>query len=341
MVVGSAAVAEQSHGVVRAFASRTDSLLKRMYLARKAALTELRTTRPDLIASHFALYGAPIADWARKMPFVVHFHGPWAAESGVERTSSLAHKLKLSLERRVYETAQICIVLSSAFRQELVTHFDIPEQRIRVIPGGIDTVRFNNTLSRNEARKLLGWPTDRPILLGVRRLVRRMGLENLIDAMEAVSTNCPEALLFLGGTGPLADALQRRIREKGLQSQVQLLGRVPEEDLPVAYRAADFSVVPTQALEGFGMITLESLSSGTPVLVTPVGGLPEVVQPFAPACVFADTTVRELTTVITEILKGTRPLPSEQACRDYAVNHFAWPQIASRVSAVYREASGL
>ncbi len=86
------------------------------------------------------------------------------------------------------------------------------------------------------------------------------------------------------------------------------------------------------------MITLESLASGTPVFVTPVGGLPEVVQPFAPECVFEDTRTETIGRALAEALKGRRPLPSEAACRDYALENFSWPFIARRVAKVYAEA---
>ena len=104
-----------------------------------------------------------------------------------------------------------------------------------------------------------------------------MGLENLIDAMEQVKACCPDVLLLLGGTGSIANDLQSQIKERGLEQNVRRLGRVSEADLPLAYRAADDDraiAVPG----GFGLVTLESLASGTPALVTPIGGLPEVIS---------------------------------------------------------------
>ncbi len=338
LVVGSPAVVKQTKGAVQAFARRTDSLPRRMLLARRAAVAQLRGGNIDLIASHFALYGVALADWAGRVPTVVHFHGPWAAESNVEGAGSPARWFKQALERSIYQRAGRLIVLSKAFQSELVSHFGVDEGLTRVVPGGIDTERFNIASTRAKAREKLGWPTDRPILLAVRRLVRRMGLENLIDAMERVSEASPESLLLIGGSGPLADELRARVQERKLESRVRLLGRIEEADLPTAYRAADFTVVPTQSLEGFGMITLESLASGTPVLVTPVGGLPEVVQPFSPDCVFGDTSTTEIAAVLAEVLGGRRRLPSEEACRAYAVDRFAWPRIASEVRDVYTEA---
>ena len=94
----------------------------------------------------------------------------------------------------------------------------------------------------------------------------------------------------------------------------------------------------TQALEGFGMITLESLASGTPVLVTPVGGLPEVIRPFAPECVLADTSTGAIVEALGSFIHGSQALPSSDACRAYAVANFDWPVIAARTRRVYEEA---
>ena len=165
-----------------------------------------------------------------------------------------------------------------------------------------------------------------------------MGLETLIDAAKLLVEQCPDVLVLLGGKGPIADELQKRIVELGLAHNVKRLGRIEDADLPLAYRAADMTVVPSQSLEGFGLITLESLASGTPAYVTPVGGLPEIVEPFAPQCIFANTRAEEIANVLKEALRGERPSPSDEACRAFAAQNFSWPRIVQRVRSVYDEA---
>jgi glycosyltransferase involved in cell wall biosynthesis len=229
-------------------------------------------------------------------------------------------------------------VLSRAFKDELIAGYGIAENKIEIVPGGVDLDRFNTGISRTEARRQLGWPTNRPIILTVRRQVRRMGLETLLDAAKLLAAEFPDVLILLGGTGPIADELQQRIVEFGLEHNVRRLGRVEDADLPLAYRAADITVVPSQSLEGFGLITLESLASGTPVYVTPVGGLPEIVKPFAPECIFANTNADEMARVLREALRGERPTPSDQACRAFAADNFSWSLIAQRVRTVYDQA---
>jgi glycosyltransferase involved in cell wall biosynthesis len=340
LVVGSRDILEQTNGVISPFAQRQDSLLKRLYKARQVAQALTNQGKIDLVASHFALYTAPLGNAIKKIPLVIHFHGPWAAESDVEGSTLRRSQLKLAIERGVYRRARRLIVLSRSFQGELVSRYGVQEELTRVIPGGIDIERFNVSIARSEARQRLGWPENRPILLTVRRQVRRMGLENLIDAMEHVRASCPDVLLLLGGTGSISDELQTRILERGLERNVKRLGRVSEADLPLAYRAADMTVVPSQSLEGFGLVTLESLASGTPALVTPIGGLPEVIQPFAPQCIFAEASTLAMAKLMGEILLGQVQLPSEGDCRRYASENFAWPRIAEKVRNIYDEAVG-
>ena len=280
----------------------------------------------------------PLLDRLGTLPTVIHFHGPWAAEAGVEGKSFLGSRLQAAIERAVYSKGQRIIVLSHAFGGELTRRYKVAPDLIRVLPGGIDAARFNNQLTRRAARERLGWPLDRPIVLTVRRQMKRMGLENLIEAIRQVKQAVPDVLVLLAGTGPLAAELQQRITDVGLQQHVRLLGRLDDAELPLAYRAADLSIVPSQALEGFGMITLESLASGTPVLVTPVGGLPEVLQPFAPACILSGTTPEIIADSLTACLRGTQILPTSQACRNYAAENFSWQVISARTREVYLEA---
>ena len=96
-------------------------------------------------------------------------------------------------------------------------------------------------------------------------------------------------------------------------------------------------VVPTVALEGFGLIAVESLAAGTPVLVTPVGGLPEVVRDLSGHMVMPDADLNTLSEYLVAVLNGSIRLPSSEACQEYARSRFDWPVIASQVRGVYEE----
>ena len=337
LVVGSPDVSASSSGRVTAVAPTTAPLPARLLGVRRAARSAL-ATGADVVAGHFAIYTLPLLDLLGDTPLVVHFHGPWALESASEGDGRAKAWLKRQLETRVYRRADRCIVLSEAFRTLLHRTHGVPLDRIRVVPGGVDVDRFAVDASPAAARARLGWPQDRPILLSVRRLARRMGLENLVEAFARVRATLPDALLYIAGTGPLDTALEAEIRARDLADHVRLLGFVPDRDLPYAYRAADLSVVPTVRLEGFGLITVESLAAGTPVLVTPVGGLPETVSALSEALVLPDATVDALTTGLTAALRTPASLPSPASCREYARSTFGWPAIARRTRDVYAEA---
>ncbi len=337
-VVGSTPPEE---GGIRGLSSSTASLPRRLFDVH-AALRAARLDRFDLVAAHFALYALPLLHAIPPPPLVVHFHGPWADESRAEGESPLKVRTKAALERLVYRRAQRFIVLSRAFRDVLHRSYAVPPSRIRIVPGGVDVDRFATDASRREARRRLGWPTDRPLLLAVRRLTRRMGLEKLVDAMATVRRTVPDALLLVAGRGPLAEPLRARIEARGLDDHVALLGFVPEADLPLAYRAADVSVVPSETLEGFGLITVESLAAGTPALVTPVGGLPEVVRGLSPNLVLPEDTVGRdaapaLGARLAAALNGSLALPPGHRCRAYARTHYDWPVIARQTRRIYEE----
>lgn len=290
-----------------------------------------------VVTSHFSLNAYAALSTLRSTPHVVHFHGPWADESAAEGAGRVSVAIKRRIERSVYSTADRVITLSEAFKQVVTEQYGIDPSIVRVVPGGVDCQAFATAASCYEARAHLDWPNTRPIVFCLRRLARRMGLSTLVDAFAEVRSREPEALLLIGGKGPLASELQKQVEALGLQHNVRLLGFVSDEDLPLAYRAADLSIVPTESLEGFGLIALESLAAGTPVLVTPVGGLPEVVEGWRPDLVMADSTAKSMAESMKAAIRGDANLPDADSCRAYVRENFDWPKIAARVLEVYRE----
>jgi glycosyltransferase involved in cell wall biosynthesis len=149
-----------------------------------------------------------------------------------------------------------------------------------------------------------------------------------------VKRQVPDVWLAIAGKGALRSVLEQQAHELGLQEQVKFLGYVPDEQLPIAYQAADLTVVPSQSLEGFGLILLESLACGTPVLSTPVGGMPEVLRPFQPALVTDTPDSDALAARLVDLLTGKIPLPDRSACREYAVKNYDWKIITPKVREV-------
>ncbi|HYZ16832.1 MAG TPA: glycosyltransferase family 4 protein [Candidatus Acidoferrum sp.] len=333
IVVGDVGAVETPLATVESVAPEGGPAIPRLRGLRRAVAE--RVGESDVVVSHQAQHALPVLDLIRKRPFVVHFHGPLVREGRAERVSRKNLFMRGLAERAVYPRAQRIVVLSEAFGRIVQEDYAIDPARIRVVPGAVDLARFDRSVTREQARAELGWPQDRPIVLAVRRLAATKGLEELIDAIDIVRQKIPDVLLMLSGNGPLAPALAERVRAKNLDRWVRFVGQLGDA-LALGYTAADMTVVPSVALEGFGLVVVESLACGTPALVTPVGGLPEVVRALDPALIFERATTTSIAVGLIDALGGATVLPDADACATYA-QRFDWPTIAAQIGDVYRE----
>lgn len=316
------------------FAEPDSPLWQRLWSTRRQFLHR-QAPPPDAINLHFALYSLPLLSlFPEKVPITFTFHGPWAMESHLAGSNNLAVSVKRWMEQRVYNRCDRFIVLSHAFGTILHQYYQIPWHKIHIIPGGVDTHRFQPSLSRQQAREQLNWHQDRMILFTPRRLVQRMGIDILLTALAKIISQSPDVWLAIAGKGTLRESLEKQATELGLQNHVKFLGYLPDEFLPIAYQAADLTVIPSQSLEGFGLIVLESLASGTPVLCTPVGGMPEIVAPFSPELITDSTDEDAIAQKLQTLLTGDISMPSRTICQDYACRNFNWHNIAQQVREV-------
>ncbi|MBD2488822.1 glycosyltransferase family 4 protein [Aulosira sp. FACHB-615] len=293
-----------------------------------------RIGKPDAINLHFALYSFPIMDiLPQDIPITFNFHGPWASESEQEVTTNKLSIIikRLLIEKSTYHRCDRFIVLSKAFGNILHQQYQVPWEKIHIIPGGVNIHRFQPNLSQQAAKQELGWPDNRPILFTSRRLVYRMGIDKLLQAVAIIKPKIPDVWLAIAGRGYMQDALQQQAKELGLENTVKFLGFIPDEQLPIAYQAADLTVMPSQSFEGFGLALVESLACGTPVVCTPVGGMPEILTQFSPDLITSSTEVYDIADKLENILLGKISIPSRQACRDYAVTNYDWSLIAQKV----------
>ena len=311
------------------------TILQRLWSVRNN-FKKTRTTKPDAINLHFALYSLPILDLLpENVPITFNFHGPWASESQQEGVDNITALLKKSIvEQRTYKRCDRFIVLSKAFGSILHQRYQIPWEKIYVIPGGVDINHFKADLSIQKARTKLGWSVERPTLFTSRRLVHRVGLDKLLIALAEIKPKIPNIYLAIAGKGPLKTSLEQQVRELGLEDNVELLGFLPEELLPVAYQAADLTIMPSQSFEGFGLAIVESLASGTPVICTPVGGMPEILEPFSPNLITESIEASAIAEKLEQVLDGRVAKPSREECREYAVNNFDWDKITQEVRKV-------
>jgi glycosyltransferase involved in cell wall biosynthesis len=156
-----------------------------------------------------------------------------------------------------------------------------------------------------------------------------MGIENLIRAMQEIVKSVPNIVLIIGGAGPLKDDLTMVCRRLNLDQHIHFAGFIPEAALPEYYQAADIFVLPTIELEGFGLVTLEALASGTPVLGTPVGGTQEILSRFDSRFLFQDTRHESISRLIIETCQEYRNQPDKwqldsRQCRLFAEKYYSW-----------------
>ncbi|MFM6038616.1 MAG: glycosyltransferase family 4 protein [Sphaerospermopsis kisseleviana] len=326
----------QSNIQLNNLASPDSQIWKRLWSIR-TNFQKTRLDQPDAINLHFALYSFPILDLLPKeVPITFNFHGPWASESKEEEVNkklSIWVKKQL-IEKNTYNRCDRFIVLSQAFGNILHQQYQVPWHKIHIIPGGVDINHFQYNLSRLTARKQLGWPTDRPILFTSRRLVYRMGIDKLLQALAIIKPTIPDIWLAIAGRGHIQNLLQQQVIELGLENNVKFLGFLPDEQLPIAYQAANLTVMPSQSFEGFGLAIVESLACGTPVLCTPVGGMPEILQGFAPDLITDSITVDSIADKLEQAMLRKIILPSREECRNYAVQNYDWNHISQQVRQV-------
>jgi glycosyltransferase involved in cell wall biosynthesis len=200
---------------------------------------------------------------------------------------------KFAVEWRTYRRFEALTVHSDAFRQVLIRRFRVPEERVALFYPGVDTTFFRPT-DRAAARQALKLPPHAPILGSLRRLVPRMGLDILLQA----AARHREACVAIAGEGPARRELAALADDLGIGHRVRFLGRIEQSTVPNFYSALDCSVIPSRALEGFGLVALEAMSCGIPVIASDVGGLPEALGPLAAEWVFPAGDVAALSRLI-------------------------------------------
>jgi len=313
-------------------------MLSRWWRLWNALEKESQNQNPDLIVSHFAPYGVVASQYAknRDIPEVTHFHGPWAAEGEIEDKNPFIFQVKKFIELNAYRRGMRFIVLSRAFSNILANFGRIDQDRIDIIPPGIDFGRFNTAIPKSEARRLLGWSENKFIIFSVRRLMKRMGLDVAIQAMKEQLHQFPNSQFFIGGKGPEEENLKQLIFDLELGNNVQLLGRIPDDKLMLYYRAADLTLAPSRGWEGFGLVVAESLACGTPCIVSDTGGLPEVVENLEKELILPELNSQAIVKKMAQFRESQFGLNSD-ICQKYARDHFDWEKNGKKIVKSYSQ----
>jgi glycosyltransferase involved in cell wall biosynthesis len=244
-------------------------------------------------------------------------------------------------EKTALRKSNHILVLSEYTKEKLESTYGLSPVKIHIIPGGVDLNRFRPHDDKQSLRNRLGIPNNHFTLLTVRNLEPRMGLENLILAFKKVLDTNKHVFLIVGGEGPLTQDLKSLARETGVEDSVKFVGYIPEEELPHYYQMADLFILPTTELEGFGLVTVEALASGLPVLGTPVGGTKEILAHMGPEFLFSDADPDSMTRLILKSMQGWAINPEiydeiSRKCRKVAENHYSWDAHITSLENLFR-----
>ncbi len=324
--------------------------------ARRAVSESLDHQAADVLHLHQPLagYGALTSRAGARLPSLYSFYSPAPLEYRSRRGMTARHRAGLAgvtgtallwaIERACLRRARLVHVLSDFSAGQLWKLYAVPRERIVKIRGAAATDRFKPAPDRGAVRQALGLPADRPLLLTVRNLESRMGLDNLLAALGRLKSRCPGVVLWIGGDGSLRGALEAQSRALGLADRVKFLGFVPDAELPRYYQAADLFVLPTRELEGFGLVTVEALACGTPVLGTPVGATPEILRALCPSLVFRGTAPEAMADDLERFLVDMARDPDAYArlrvaCREHVERHYTWERATGELEGALRRLS--
>jgi glycosyltransferase involved in cell wall biosynthesis len=292
--------------------------------------------RATVLHGHWVVPGGVIADAARGgRPLVVSLHG---SDVFVAERSPIARRLA----RRVFDHAGWITACSVDLADRAVA-IGADRGRTEVVPYGVDTARFApRPEGRSATRETYGLGRG-PLVFAAGRLVSKKGFEYLIDAMVPLAARVPDVRLVIAGDGDLAADLAARAARAGA-GRVHLLGNQPQDAIARLSAAADAIAVPSIVdtagnVDGLPNFALEALASGTPVVATDVGGLPQVVTDGVTGRLVRSRDAPALATALAGILAdpgAARALGARARAR--VEREFGWTRAVERFEAAYERA---
>jgi len=309
----------------------------------------------DLIHSHYWLSGLAAIDlkhvWGT--PIVHMFHTLGLMKNRVAQTpEELEGEYRIEGEQEVLRGADRIIAATTAEYAQLLWLYQAEMSKVTIIPPGVDVCRFY-PIPVDEAREFIGVPPCGRMLLFVGRIEPLKGLDVLIEALgsmqkkEVLKEN-PFCLVIIGGDPDEStehDNIEMtRIKalseQYGLKDMVTFLGRRSQDSLPYYYSGAEAVVVPSQ-YESFGMVALEAMACGKPVVASQIGGLAYLVQDgitgYTVPVDDPEALARRLTSLIQD--QELRDRMGKQAVM--VAQDYAWDKIAAKLIPVYDELLGV
>ena len=310
----------------KVYADIKDHFFKRCFQLRKK-IRHLKKKHGNIAFSiHYWREVIFSLDIILRHKFILNFHGPAYLEAKIEGKSKLHVWLAKKYERLTYPRATHAVCLSNEYKELLHSHYNIDKNRISVIPFGF---KLNGIKDIQE-------PENRTFkIVCVRRLVKRVGIPLLIEACKKISDKGFNFELSIVGDGYMYDELTDLIKKIKIESKVKLLGNVTDKKLKNILLDSDLAVMPSIALEGFGISTVECLYHGVPVIGTKVGGTMSILPNLSPGLMIENPTIDGIYEKLKEILSNPDMLPSRQKCHDYAKDNYNIEKIGPKINDIF------
>ncbi len=290
----------------------------------------------DVVHSHYWLSGqvGAQARQAWQVPHVTTFHTLGAVKNLLCANASES-ETRIAAEQRLVESCDRILVTSRREMQHLRCHYGAAVDKLALVPCGVNLALFR-PVAKPAARRRIGVALQDRLVLYVGRFAPEKGLDRLLAAIACLKHEPNLRVMIVGGDGE-GDPAHRRMRQvcrdNGIEKQVSFAGRVDQTVLPQYYSAADLLALPS-VYESFGMVALEALACGTPVVATRVGAADDLIRHPATGRLVQSDSVRSLADSIAAVLSQNGQSP-EVARR--SVWRYDWSRVAEDVLAVYRE----
>jgi len=236
-----------------------------------------------------------------------------------------------------YEAKKI-ISCSSSMRWELERHFHLPPEKITVIPNAVDPSKYQRNIDRDEVRRRYGIEPHEKVVLFVGRLVPQKGVEYLVRAVPLVLQRIRNVKFVIVGDGWSKDYLEGMARATGYGDRVIFLGFISDSDLTELTMSVDVLVVPS-VYEPFGIVALEGMAAGVPVVAANVGGLSEIIEHDKTGVLVYARNLESIAWGICRVLSdpGYSRWLAQNAKRKVQES-YSWDAAAERTIKVYEEA---
>ncbi|HEU0165356.1 MAG TPA: glycosyltransferase [Thermomicrobiales bacterium] len=313
--------------------------------ANEAALYSLRAqVRYDVIHAHYWLSGwaAHLLQRYWHVPHLLMFHTTAHMKNAVAATADRETPLRMEIERKLLDLADGIVAANPDERTDLISRMHTPIDKVCTVPPGVD-LRIFQPGSRADARRQLGIGLDEKIVVSVGRVDPIKGFDTLLHAMQQLKAHRQPGTLILAG-GDLDEAgnpahtlagIAAQAEMLGVRDRVRFVGSQSHEQLATFYRAADVVAVPSR-YESFGLVAIEAMASGTPVVASNVGGLRFTVENDRSGYLVPHSDPTALADAMTKIL-------TDDALRDrlgegavVQANRFAWESVGEQIERMYR-----